>query len=69
MIREVEPMALIDLVIVLVIVGVLLWLANTYIPMDPTVKRIMNIAVVVFIVIWLLQVLGLIGSLRAIRIS
>lgn len=49
-------MDLISLVVILIAIGVLLWLANTYIPMDPTLKRIMNVAVVVFVVIWLLSI-------------
>lgn len=61
-------MPLITLVVVLIVVGVLLWLANTYIPMDPKIKMVMNIVVLIVVVIWLLQVLGLIGSLSAIRI-
>lgn len=43
----------------LVVVGVVLWLVNTYIPMDGKIKRILNIVVVVLLVIWLLQVFGL----------
>ena len=62
-------MPLINLVVVLIVVGVLLWLVNTYIPMDGKIKRILNIVVVVAVVIWLLQVFGVIGSLGNIRIG
>ena len=47
-------MALIDVVIVLIVVGLLLWLANSFIPMDGKIKQIMNAIVVVAIVLWLL---------------
>jgi hypothetical protein len=51
-------MSLIGLVITLIIVGVLLWLVNTYIPLDPKIKTILNVVVVIFVIIWLLNVLG-----------
>ncbi|HSO42692.1 MAG TPA: Thivi_2564 family membrane protein [Rhodospirillales bacterium] len=51
-------MPLITIVIVLIIVGVLLWLANTYIPMDRKIKMILNIVVVIAVVLWLLQAFG-----------
>jgi hypothetical protein len=47
-------MGLIELIIVIAIVGVLLWVVNTYIPMDGKIKNILNIVVVVVLVIWLL---------------
>jgi hypothetical protein len=62
-------MPLINLVVVLIVVGVLLWLVNTYIPMDRKIKQILNIVVVIVVVIWLLQVFGVIGSLGNIRIG
>jgi hypothetical protein len=62
-------MGLIGLVITLVVVGVLLWLLNNYVPMDAKIKRIINIVVVIVVVIWLLQVFGLLGSLRNIRVG
>jgi low temperature requirement protein LtrA len=48
-------MSLISLVIVLIVVGVLLWLVNSYIPMDPKIKQIMNAVVVIAVVLWLLS--------------
>lgn len=57
-------MDLVNIVVVLVVVGVLLWLVNTYIPMDGKIKQILNIVVVIFVVIWLLQAFGVLGSLR-----
>ncbi|HVH91401.1 MAG: Thivi_2564 family membrane protein [Candidatus Binatia bacterium] len=62
-------MPLINVVVALIVVGVLLWLVNTYIPMDRKIKSILNAVVVIGVVIWLLQVFGLIGDLRAIRIG
>lgn len=48
-------MSLISLVIVLIVVGVLLWLVNSYIPMDGKIKQIMNAVVVIAVVLWLLS--------------
>jgi hypothetical protein len=62
-------MDLISLIITLIIVGVLLWLVNNYIPMDSKIKRILNIVVVVAVVVWLLNLLGLMDSIRAIRVG
>ena len=61
-------MSLIGLVITLVIVGVLLWLLNNYVPMDAKIKTIINVVVVIVVVIWLLQAFGILGSLQNIRI-
>jgi hypothetical protein len=47
-------MSLIHLVIVLIVIGVLLWLVNTYLPMDATIKKIINIVVIVAVVLWVL---------------
>ena len=54
-------MSLISLAITLIIVGVLLWLVNTYIPMDGKIKRILNIVVVIVVVLWLLSAFGILG--------
>jgi len=54
-------MPLISLVITLTVVGVLLWLVNTYIPMDGKIKKIINVVVVICVVVWLLSVFGVIG--------
>lgn len=48
-------MDLIQLVVVLIVIGVLLWLVNTYIPMDGTIKRIINVVVIVAVVVWILS--------------
>jgi hypothetical protein len=62
-------MSLISLVIVLIVVGVLLWAVNTYIPMDGKIKTILNIVVVIVVVLWLLNSFGVLGSLESIRIG
>ena len=62
-------MSLITLVITLIVVGVLLWLINTYIPMDGKIKKILNIVVVVVVVLWLLNVFGVWGHLRDVRVT
>jgi hypothetical protein len=56
-------MTLLGLIITLIVVGVLLWLINSYIPMDPKIKMILNVVVVVVILVWLLQLFGLMGTL------
>jgi hypothetical protein len=50
-------MSLFTLIVVLVIVGMVLWAINTYVPMEAGIKRLLNIAVIVFLVIWLLYAL------------
>jgi len=62
-------MPLVHLVIVLVVVGVILWLINTYLPMDAKIKSILNIVIVIAVVLWLLSVFGVIGSLSQYRIG
>ncbi|WP_319585653.1 Thivi_2564 family membrane protein [uncultured Desulfobulbus sp.] len=62
-------MPLIQLVIILVVVGVILWVINSYIPMQSTIKKILNAVVIIAVIIWLLSVFGLIGDISAIRIG
>jgi len=61
-------MPIFNVLIVLIVVGVLLWLVNNYIPMDSKIKNILNVVVVVGLVIWLLQAFGLLDSLKNMRI-
>lgn len=56
---------MISVLITLIIVGVLLWLVNAYIPMDGKIKQIINIVVVIMVVLYLLSVFGIIGALPA----
>jgi peptidoglycan biosynthesis protein MviN/MurJ (putative lipid II flippase) len=64
-----NTMPLIQLVIVLVVVGVILWVINSYIPMQSTIKKILNVVVVIVVIVWLLSVFGFIGELSKIRIG
>ena len=57
-------MSLISLLVFLIVVGVILWLINTYIPMDVKIKKILNVAVVIVVILWLLQAFGILGNLR-----
>ena len=61
-------MSLISLVIVLIVVGVLLWLVNTYIPMDAMIKKIINIVVIIAVCLWLLSVFHILPDLNAIKV-
>ena len=49
---------LIGLSIALIVIGVVLWLVNTQIPMAPAIKTIINVVVVLVVLLWLLQVFG-----------
>lgn len=62
-------MSLLSLIVLLVVIGVILWLINTYIPMDAKIKTILNIVVVVVVIIWLLSAVGLLPDLNAIRVG
>ena len=60
---------MIQLVLVLVVVGVILRVINSYIQMRSTIKKILNVVAVIVVIIWLLSVFGLIGNLSTIRIG
>jgi hypothetical protein len=61
-------MPILNIIIVLVVVGVALWLINSYIPMDSKIKNILNIVVVICVVIWLLKAFGLLDSLKSLKV-
>jgi hypothetical protein len=61
-------MTLVGIVVVLVVVGLILWLINTYIPMAAAIKSLLNIVVFVVVLIWVLQQFGLIGHINGIKI-
>jgi len=61
-------MPLLTVFIVLIVVGLALWLVNTYIPMDRKIKSILNIVVVIVVIIWLLKAFGLLNSLKGLHI-
>jgi len=60
-------MPLVYIVLALIVVGVLLWLINTYIPMAGSIKAILNVVVVVAVAIWVLQAVGLWGHITSYR--
>lgn len=62
-------MPLINLVVTLAVVGVGLWLINTYVPMDRKIKNILNLAVVIVVLLWLLRGFGVLGDISAIRVG
>src|SRR5579862_5519678 len=62
-------MPLMYIVGLLIVVGVLLWLINTYIPMDPKILGILNAVVVIAVVIYLLQVFGLLSTIENIKVG
>ena len=61
-------MSLLNVALLLIVVGVLLWLVNTYIPMDGKIKKILNIVVVIAVILWLLRVFGLFSSVNNIHL-
>jgi hypothetical protein len=62
-------MSLISVLISLVIVGVVLWLINTYIPMDGKIKKILNVVVVIVVILWLLSGFGVFSSMSNIHMG
>ena len=62
-------MPLIQLVEVLIVVGVLLWLVNRFIPMAGSIKSILNAVVVIGVVLWLLSAIGLMRNIANIRVG
>ena len=65
-------MPLMNIAITLIVIGILLWLVNTYIPMDGKIKSILNAVVVVCVVVWLLFAFGILhhsGDIRVPRIG
>jgi hypothetical protein len=61
-------MPLMTVLIVLIVAGVLLWLVNSYIPMDHKIKTILNIVVVIVVIVWLLKLFGVLTYLKDIQI-
>lgn len=62
-------MPLVNVVLILIGVGVLLWLINRYIPMAGSIKSILNAVVVISVVLWLLSVFGILSSISAIHVG
>lgn len=61
-------MPLLTVIITLIVVGILLWLVNTYIPMDAKIKKILNVVVVICVVVWLLYAFGIINRADEIKV-
>ena len=61
-------MSMISLVITLVVIGVLLWFVNAYIPMDGKIKKILNVVVVICVIVWLLYAFGILNHSNDIRV-
>jgi len=61
-------MPLLTILLVIIVVGVFLWLINSFIPMDSKIKSILNVVVVIILIVWLLKVFGILGTLMDIHI-
>ena len=62
-------MSLLYVVLVLVVIGVILWLINTYVPMAANIKKILNVVVIVVVIIWLLNAFRIISGGPGIRLA
>lgn len=62
-------MPVIQLIVILAVIGLLLYLVNQYVPMDDKIKRILNVVVLIAVVIWLLNVFGLLSGLSSMRVG
>jgi hypothetical protein len=62
-------MPLIEIVIVLIVAGIILWLINTYVPMAGSVKSLLNAVVVIALIVWILKVVGLWQSVTHFRVG
>lgn len=61
-------MSIVTIIIIIVLVGILLWFVETYVPMAPAIKRILEGVVVLVLLLWLLQSFGILGSIGNARI-
>lgn len=61
-------MPLLSLIVPLIVVGLVLWLINRYIPMASSIKTILNVVVVVIVGVWVLQAMGLWGQMSTFRV-
>jgi len=60
-------MDIISVAVIIIVIGILLWAANSYIPMDGKIKNILNVAVVIAVILWLLKIFGVLDSVRNIH--
>ena len=61
-------MSVLQIILTIIVVGILLWLVNTYIPMEAMIKKVLNIFVVVGLILWLLYIIGAFNYLSNIRV-
>ena len=61
-------MPLLTILLVIIVVGVLLWLVNSFLPMDNNIKKILNVVVIIILIVWLLKVFGIFSSLMDIHV-
>jgi len=61
-------MPLLTILLVIIVVGVLLWLVNSFLPMDNNIKKILNVVVIIILIVWLLKVFGIFNSLMDIHV-
>ncbi len=59
---------MLSLLITLIVVGILLWAVNSYIPMDQKIKNILNIVVVCVVILWLLNVFGILNAISGVKV-
>lgn len=62
-------MPLINVIVMLIVVGVGLWAINNYLPMDGKIKALLNGLIVIVVIIWLLNVFGVMGDLSSVRVG
>lgn len=61
-------MSLITLILTLIFIGIIMWLINSLLPMDPLIKRIINIVIIIAVIIWLLRIFGVWGEISSVKI-
>jgi len=60
-------MSLVNIAVILVVAGLVMWLINTYVPMAGAIKSLLNVVVFVVLLIWVLQTFGMIGSIHGLK--
>jgi hypothetical protein len=63
------PMPIFQMIFILAVIGVIMYVLNKYVPMQATIKKVLNIAVVIFVIVWLAYTFGLIPNMANIRIG
>ena len=67
--KEAKTMPLIQILVALIVVGVVLWLVNNFIPMAGSIKKLLNWVVIIAVVVWLVNVTGILHYLTGIRVG